>query len=118
MGTTPYKLWSETNDPYIKLAMKIAKERGRREKDLLNAYFLGTANVLCLYDLLNQLDEQRTQCERQAELATQHESLAFSGGLVLLVLALRGLLIAARRNAPAPTDGEECSNVIAASARS
>ena len=55
MGTTPYKLWSETHDPYIQLATKIAKERGRREKDLLNAYFLGTANVLCIYDLLNQL---------------------------------------------------------------
>ncbi len=55
LGTTPYKLWSETNDPYIQLATKIANEQKRRRKDLLNAYFLGVANVLTVYDLLNQL---------------------------------------------------------------
>lgn len=55
MGTTPYKLWSETDDPFIQRATKIAKEQGRRRKDLLNAYFLGVANVLTIYDLLNQL---------------------------------------------------------------
>jgi ABC-type branched-subunit amino acid transport system substrate-binding protein len=55
MGTTPYKLWSETNDPFIKLAMQISKEQGRRRQDLCNTYFLGWANTLTLYDLLNQL---------------------------------------------------------------
>jgi branched-chain amino acid transport system substrate-binding protein len=55
LGTTPYKLWSEKNDPYIQLATKIATEQKRRRKDLLNAYFLGVANVLTVYDLLNQL---------------------------------------------------------------
>jgi len=55
MGTTPYKLWSEKDDPFIQRATKIAKEQGRRRKDLLNAYFLGVANVLTIYDLLNQL---------------------------------------------------------------
>jgi ABC-type branched-subunit amino acid transport system substrate-binding protein len=55
MGTTPYKLWSETNDPFIQRATKIANEQKRRRKDLLNAYFLGVANVLTVYDLLNQL---------------------------------------------------------------
>jgi ABC-type branched-subunit amino acid transport system substrate-binding protein len=55
MGTTPYKLWSEKDDPFIQRATKIAEEQGRRRKDLLNAYFLGVANVLTIYDLLNQL---------------------------------------------------------------
>lgn len=55
LGTTPYKLWSETDDPYIQLATKIAKEVGRRRKDLLNSYFLGVANVYTIWDLLNQL---------------------------------------------------------------
>ena len=55
LGTTPYKLWSETNDPFIQRATKIADEQKRRRKDLLNAYFLGVANVLTVYDLLNQL---------------------------------------------------------------
>jgi hypothetical protein len=55
MGTTPYKLWSEKDDPYIKMAIKIAEEQGRRKKDLLNSYFLGAANVFTIYDLLNQL---------------------------------------------------------------
>lgn len=55
LGTTPYKLWSEKDDPFIQRATKIAKEVGRRRKDLLNAYFLGVANVLTIYDLLNQL---------------------------------------------------------------
>lgn len=55
MGTTPYKLWSEKDDPYIKMAIKIAEEQGRRKKDLLNSYFLGVANVFTIYDLLNQL---------------------------------------------------------------
>jgi ABC-type branched-subunit amino acid transport system substrate-binding protein len=55
MGTTPYKLWSETKDPFIQLAIRITKEQGRRKKDLLNSYFLGWANALTIYDLLNQL---------------------------------------------------------------
>ena len=55
MGTTPYKLWSETKDPFIQLATRISQEQGRRKKDLLNSYFLGWANALTIYDLLNQL---------------------------------------------------------------
>ena len=55
MGTTPYKLWSEMDDPFIQNAVKIAQEVGRRRKDLLNSYFLGVANVLTINDLLNQL---------------------------------------------------------------
>jgi len=55
LGTTPYKLWAEKDDPFIKEMTKIAEEVGRRRKDLLNAYFLGVANVLTIYDLLNQL---------------------------------------------------------------
>ena len=31
----------------------VAKERKRRRKDLLNAYFLGVVNVFTIYDLLN-----------------------------------------------------------------
>jgi hypothetical protein len=37
------------------LAIKITQEQGRRKKDLLNSYFLGWANALTIYDLLNQL---------------------------------------------------------------
>jgi ABC-type branched-subunit amino acid transport system substrate-binding protein len=55
MGTTPYKLWSETNDSFIQLASRIAKDQGRRRQDLCNTYFLGWANALTIYDLLNQL---------------------------------------------------------------
>ncbi len=54
LGTTPYKLWSEANDPLVQNLHKIAQEVGRRRQDLLNGYFLGVANVLTLYDLLNQ----------------------------------------------------------------
>lgn len=54
LGTTPYKLWSEKNEPIIQTLSKIAEEVGRRRKDLANGYFLGVANALTLYDLLNQ----------------------------------------------------------------
>jgi len=54
LGTTPYKLWSEKNEPIIQTLSKIAEEVGRRRQDLANGYFLGVANVLTLYDLLNQ----------------------------------------------------------------
>jgi ABC-type branched-subunit amino acid transport system substrate-binding protein len=53
-GTTPYKLWSEKNEPIIQTLSKVAEEVGRRRKDLANGYFLGVANVLTLYDILNQ----------------------------------------------------------------
>jgi ABC-type branched-subunit amino acid transport system substrate-binding protein len=54
LGTTPYKLWSERKEPIIQTLSKIAEEVGRRRQDLVNGYFLGVANVLTLYDLLNQ----------------------------------------------------------------
>jgi len=55
IGVNTMKLWSEKDDPFIKWMTEITKEVGRRQKDLLATYFLGTANVLALYDLLNQL---------------------------------------------------------------
>ena len=54
LGTTPYKLWSEKNEPIIQTLSKVAEEVGRRRKDLANGYFLGVANVLTIYDVLNQ----------------------------------------------------------------
>jgi branched-chain amino acid transport system substrate-binding protein len=55
LGCTPYKLWSEKNDPTVQWMTELTKEVGRRRQDLLNTYFLGTVNVLTIYDLLNQL---------------------------------------------------------------
>lgn len=55
LGTTPYKLWTEKNEPMIQTLSKIAGEVGRRRQDLANGYFLGVANVLTIYDVLNQL---------------------------------------------------------------
>jgi ABC-type branched-subunit amino acid transport system substrate-binding protein len=54
LGITPYKLWSEKNEPIIQTLSKIAEEVGRRRQDLANTYFLGVANVLTLYDVLSQ----------------------------------------------------------------
>ncbi|MGZ3569008.1 MAG: ABC transporter substrate-binding protein [Thermodesulfobacteriota bacterium] len=54
LGTTPYRLWSEKNEPIVQTLLKISEEVGRRRQDLASGYFLGVANVLTLYDLLNQ----------------------------------------------------------------
>ena len=55
LGTTPYRLWSEKNEPIVQTLLKISQEVGRRRQDLASGYFLGVANVLTLYDVLNQV---------------------------------------------------------------